>query len=65
MQRALEDCAMPKADLDGYVNASSSPNDMTVLMAEYHIHHLPFVDGERPVGRVDVDSVQHAVVTAR
>jgi CBS domain-containing protein len=31
------------------------------LMDEYGIHHLPVVDGERPVGMLDIDEVaEHA-----
>ncbi|HUP76079.1 MAG TPA: acetyl-CoA acetyltransferase [Acidimicrobiales bacterium] len=65
MQRALADCAMPKADLDGYVNASSSPNDMTVAMAEYlGIEHRYF-DSTMTGGSSFEFHVQHAAAAIK
>jgi len=65
MQRALEDCAMPKADLDGYVNASSSPNDMTVVMAEYLGIKHRYIDSTMTGGSSFEFHVQHAAAAIK
>jgi acetyl-CoA acetyltransferase len=65
MQRALEDCAMAKSDLDGYVNASSSQNDMAVAMAEYlGIEHRYF-DSTMTGGSSFEFHVQHAAAAIK
>jgi acetyl-CoA acetyltransferase len=65
MHRALEDCAMAKSDLDGYVNASSSQNDMAVAMAEYlGIEHRYF-DSTMTGGSSFEFHVQHAAAAIK
>jgi sulfide:quinone oxidoreductase len=42
------------------VSAESSLEVAAILMTEHHIHHLPVVDGERPVGMVGLRDVVRA-----
>ena len=39
------------------VSAKTSLEAASILMTEHHIHHLPVVDGERPVGMVGMRDV--------
>jgi CBS domain-containing protein len=39
------------------VSATTTLEAAAILMSEYHIHHLPVVDGERPVGMVGMRDV--------
>ena len=65
MQRALDDCGLPKAELDGYINASSSPNDMTVAMAEYLGIAHRYIDSTMTGGSSFEFHVQHAAAAIR
>ena len=56
---------MPKADLDGYVNASSSPNDMTVAMAEYLGIKHRYIDSTMTGGSSFEFHVQHAAAAIK
>jgi acetyl-CoA acetyltransferase len=65
MQRALDDCGLPKSELDGYVNASSSPNDMTVAMAEYLGIEHRYIDSTMTGGSSFEFHVQHCAAAIR
>jgi CBS domain-containing protein len=42
------------------VSAATSLEAAATLMSQYHIHHLPVVEGERPVGMVGMRDVLHS-----
>ncbi len=39
------------------VSATTTLEAAAILMTEHHIHHLPVVEGERPVGMVGMRDV--------
>jgi sulfide:quinone oxidoreductase len=46
------------------VTPATSLEAAGVLMTEHHIHHLPVVEGERPVGSIELGDVARRLVTA-
>ena len=46
------------------VSPSSTLEAAAVLMTEHHIHHLPVVEGEQPVGVVGLRDVVRARANA-
>jgi sulfide:quinone oxidoreductase len=46
------------------VTPATSLEAAGLLMTEHHIHHLPVVDGERPVGSIELGEVARRLVTA-
>jgi sulfide:quinone oxidoreductase len=48
------------------VSADTSIEHAALLMTEYGIHHLPVVDGERPIGMIGLrDTTRSAVITVQ
>jgi CBS domain-containing protein len=43
------------------VSAKTTLEAAALLMTEHHIHHLPVVEGERPVGMVGMRDVVRSV----
>jgi CBS domain-containing protein len=39
------------------VTAATPVEAARILMVEHHVHHLPVVEGERPVGAVELRDV--------
>jgi acetyl-CoA acetyltransferase len=67
MQRALDDCGLPKRELDGYVAAGGNPlaGDDAVSLAEFlRIRHR-FIDGTMVGGSSFEFHVQHAAAAIR
>jgi acetyl-CoA acetyltransferase len=65
MQRALDDCGMAKADLDGYMNAGTSMTDNAVTMAEYLGIDHRYIDSTMTGGSAFEFHVQHAAAAIR
>jgi acetyl-CoA acetyltransferase len=68
MQRALADCGVAKAEIDGYVNASivgGMTNDDAVTMAEYLGIDHRYIDGTMTGGSSFEFHVQHAAAAIR
>src|SRR5438445_1529806 len=68
MQRALEDCGMAKADLDGYVGAGGSHDfriDEAVTMAEYLGIDHRWIDSTMTGGSSFEFHIQHAAAAIR
>jgi acetyl-CoA acetyltransferase len=65
MQRALEDCGLPKQELDGYVNAGTGGDEMAVQMAEYLGIRHRYVDSTMTGGSAFEFHMQHAAAAIR
>jgi acetyl-CoA acetyltransferase len=65
MQRALEDCGLPKQDLDGYVAAGTLGEEMTVQMTEYLGIRHRYVDSTMTGGSAFEFHMQHAAAAIR
>ena len=67
MQRALDDCGLPKRELDGYVAAGGNPlaGDDAVSLAEFLGIRHRFIDGTMVGGSSFEFHVQHAAAAIR
>jgi acetyl-CoA acetyltransferase len=65
MQRALEDCGLPKQDLDGYLSAGTGGDEMTVQMTEYLGIRHRYVDSTMTGGSAFEFHIQHAAAAIR
>jgi acetyl-CoA acetyltransferase len=65
MQRALADCGMAKADLDGYAGAGVGADEAPVQMAEYLGIDHRWIDGTMTGGSSFEFHVQHAAAAIR
>jgi acetyl-CoA acetyltransferase len=65
MQRALEDCGLPKHELDGYISAGTGGDEMTVQMTEYLGIRHRYVDSTMTGGSAFEFHMQHAAAAVR
>jgi acetyl-CoA acetyltransferase len=68
MQRALADCGLPKAEIDGYINAGGSGGmmvDDAITMAEYFRIDHRYIDSTMTGGSSFEFHVQHAAAAIR